>query len=262
MYLFVSIIFATLGSFANMLIFRLPREVPIGISRSRCITGHHTLGILDLIPIASYLALLGRCRTCAAKIPLRYLMVELGSVGIGLSLFYLYSFSWLFLFWAFVSYCGLIIFVTDMETQLIPDILPFLLFLGGISWNVFHQGWQVGLAGPAICGGVLLTLALVTQLIYNRPTLGNGDIKLMVGIGAIFGGFGGLWTLYFGFLLAGIVTVPLLLLKIRSRSDLIAFGPFIILGAVLTWMLCQFFVFPINMGDPTPFLIQSGLISV
>ena len=74
---FYLVLSAVLGSFMNMLVWRLPRNESLG-GRSLCFSCGHVLSVLDLIPIVSWLALRGRCRYCGVKIPFRYLWLELG----------------------------------------------------------------------------------------------------------------------------------------------------------------------------------------
>ena len=250
-----AVIGAILGSVANMLIYRLPRGLPIAMARSQCPTCTTPLNGWDLVPIVSFVTSFGRCRHCNAAIAWRYLLVELLCVGISLGLVSTWGISIALLYWATAAYFGLLIFFIDMETQLIPDRLSLFLFLTGV---IGHWGAGSGMSSvisAGVAGGGMWALAAITQKIYRRPTFGGGDTKLMAALGALLGAVGAGWALYTAFIIGSLVTAPLILFKIKKRTDKIAFGPFIILGAVIVSFACLTGHFPFTQARRVPQLI-------
>lgn len=239
----VAIIGAIAGSVANMLIHRLPRALPIGMERSRCTTCNTQLTPLDLIPILSYIGSRGRCRHCHERIAARYILVELICVGVGLSLVSVSGVSIQTVYWAIVAYLALLITVIDFETQLIPNSLSLLLGLVGISGHWVVGLWPHPILYGLLAGGGMWALTAFTTRIYKRQTFGGGDTKLMAALGTILGGIGAGYALYIAFILGGLAAIPLLLAKRKGRMDKMAFGPFIILGALAVTIAAHFNAF-------------------
>lgn len=237
-YSVVAVVGAIAGSVANMLIHRLPRQLPIGMARSKCPRCHATLNGWDLIPIFSFVTSMGRCRHCKAQISGRYLLVELLCVGTSVGLVAYWGLSAPLLYWAIVAYLGLLIFFIDMETQLIPNSLSHTLGITGVFGHALTGSWTTAVMAAVIAGGSMGALSAITQKIYRRPTFGGGDTQLMAALGSVLGWSAAGWSLYVGFIVGGMVTAPLLLFKIKARTDKIAFGPFIILGAVIVIGAC------------------------
>lgn len=239
----VAIIGAIAGSVANMLIYRMPRALPIGMERSRCTTCNTPLTPLDLIPVLSYLVSRRRCRYCHERISARYILVELICIGTSMGIVHLSGLSIYSLYWAIIAYIALLITGIDFETQLIPNALSLALGLVGISGH-----WVIGLWAPPIiygllAGGGMWALTELTTRIYKRPTFGGGDTKLMAALGTILGGIGAGYALYIAFILGGLAAIPLLLAKRKGRMDKMAFGPFIILGAVAVTIATHYAAF-------------------
>jgi len=243
LFLLIAGIGAIAGSVANMLIYRLPRDLPIGMERSRCTTCNTPLTPLDLIPILSYLGSRGRCRHCHGRIARRYLLVEVICVGIGLGIVHLSGISLQSLYWASIAYVALLITVIDFETQLIPNSLSLILGIIGVAGHWVIGMWAAPLLSGLLAGGGMWALTAITTRIYKRPTFGGGDTKLMAALGTILGGIGAGYALYFGFILGGFAAIPLLLAKRKGRRDKMAFGPFIIMGAVAVTIATHFAAF-------------------
>lgn len=193
-----------LGSFLNVVVYRLPRGMSLWAPPSHCPKCKHRLGVRDLVPLFSLLAFRGRCRHCKAPVGWRYFWVELvtGAVCAG--------FWWRFLvlgadpvsFALFAAFgCVLLaaLFI-DVEHYIIPDSLNAWLIPIAIGLNV-HQvtsgsgGWLVlggvalptSLAGYLVGWGVLFGIALVGRLLLGKDAMGHGDIKLARGLGATLG---------------------------------------------------------------------------
>lgn len=218
MIILVGILGAIFGSVANALISRLPLDIPWSRGRSVCDNCKHKLGLLDLIPIISFLFLFGKCQYCHKKIPIRNLIVEI-LMSIFFILGYLSSLSYLGYVIVFAS---VVIAVMDWEVMLISDKMLWLLALA-----VFFN-WGM-LLGVGFIGGI--------WLITKKRAMGEGDIILMGILGYWLGLNRTIMALWWAFVLGAIVSVILMILKLKTRKDRIAFGPFLLIGSWIayTW---------------------------
>lgn len=185
---------ALTGSFLNMLIWRLPRgKSLIDPSHSICPICNHRLTALDLMPILSWLRTGGKCRHCEAPIAKRYLYVEI-LVGA------LFAGVWLqtmtvaidphwadfFIYAAAVAILVAIIYI-DWELYIIPDELNAALLLVGLIYGATH-GLIVASAKGAFLGWALIWgFVLLGRLAFGKDAMGDGDIKMMRGVGALLG---------------------------------------------------------------------------
>jgi len=190
------VIGAFIGSFLNVVIYRLPRQMSLIAPPSHCPNCGHSLSVLDLVPLLSFLFFRARCRYCGAKISWRYFVVELVTANVWGALWWKYlvvdSDPVGFLVFASASSALIAVFFIDLVTFTIPDSLNiFLLFLG-IAYNVWLKvegskeafaligDWNVfsSLIG-ALLGG------LTFFIVAFADAMGHGDIKLARGIGAL-----------------------------------------------------------------------------
>jgi leader peptidase (prepilin peptidase) / N-methyltransferase len=227
---FAFLLGAAVGSFLNVCIDRLPRGESLATPPSHCEGCGRRLQPLELIPIVSYLALRGRCRTCGAKIPLRVAAVELVS---GL----LYTLIWLRFGWtieavlsfAFVSVLVVIAFI-DYEHHRILNILTFPAIALALVAAVALPGRPplFYLLGGLLGGGSLYLLALASP-----RAMGFGDVKLGALLGLILGYPIILVGLFLAFVIGGAVSLILLAAKRVERGKAVAFGPYLALGGTL-----------------------------
>lgn len=219
-----------LGSFYNVVIYRLPRGESIVTPPSHCPECNTRLGPLDLIPVLSYVFLMGRCRHCGAKIPARYVIIEL-LTGLAFAIIYLkHGLTWHTPFYSIMASLLIICGAIDYRTGIIPNVivstgllvgLPFILFS-----NIMTTSTSVlGLAGA---GAVMLAIYLV-----SRGGLGLGDVKLSAMIGLYLGLPRSILALFLAFLAGALAGITLVMLNKKSRHDLIYFGPFLAGGALI-----------------------------
>jgi len=124
----------------------------------------------------------------------------------------------------------IVISFIDIEHQIIPNkIIIFTLIIGVLFSFVDSISFINALAGMLLGGGVLLLLALVPGV------LGGGDIKMMFVLGTFLGAKGVLYALFLAFVIASIVSILLLLFRIKKRKDYIPFGPFLALGSFIAF---------------------------
>jgi len=231
-----------IGSFLNVCIARLPKDESIVFPPSRCPKCLAPIKPYDNLPVLSYLLLRGRCRSCEAPISVQYPFVEL-LTGVITAVFV--ARWWGQPGWLGVSllaaYVLIVVSVIDFETMLISDAFSLALFvlgIGGSFFNPFFEGgWGSRLAssaiGAAAGGGFIWGLALLGKKIYKKDAVGEGDIFLMGGIGALCGWEGVLTAIIMASFFGSVYGVSLLLLKRADRMSHMPFGPFLALGAVI-----------------------------
>lgn len=224
-----------LGSFYNVVIYRLPRGASIVTGRSKCPQCGHTVAAYDNVPVLSWLWLRGRCRSCRWRIPVRYPFVELLSGAAAGAVVWRYGATlealWLY---AFVSILLIITFI-DWDHQIIPDPLS----IGGtvLGWAGAAVCLDIGLVqslvGSLVGAGLVLLIAVVYRLARKVHGMGGGDVKLMAMIGAFLG-----WKMVFPVLMIAALfgSIYGLYLIRRGGGDAqtaVAFGSFLAPAACL-----------------------------
>ncbi len=225
---------AIIGSFLNVCIYRLPRGESVVRPRSHCPYCKKTIGWFDNIPLLSFILLKGRCRHCGKKISSRYFFVELISGILMALLWSRFQFSWLFLGFLFFAAALVVIAFIDLKFLLIPDVITYPGIALGLWTGSFYSTFVNSFYGLLLGGGIFYLLSFFGQLIIRREVLGGGDIKMMAMIGAFLGAVNSLLAIFLASLIGSIVGLTLIMLKIKSRRDVIPFGPFLSLGALLT----------------------------
>jgi leader peptidase (prepilin peptidase)/N-methyltransferase len=220
----------SVGSFLNVIIYRLPRRKSAIAGRSRCPACGRVLGWRDLFPLLSYLLLRGRCRYCRSPISPRYPAVELLTGAVFTALFYRYGLSPVLVKYFFL--CSLLIAASfiDLEHYLIPDRLVFAGFLGGIPLGLLagDVGIKSALLGAALAGGFFLLVVVI-----SKGGMGGGDVKLAGMTGLFLGWPLVVPCLFATVFLGGAAGICLLLSGIKKRKDPVPYGPFISAGALL-----------------------------
>ncbi|HDH04994.1 MAG TPA: prepilin peptidase [Nitrospirae bacterium] len=237
------------GSFLNVCIYRMPRDLSIVSPSSRCVSCGTPVRFYDNIPALSYILLMGKCRQCKAKLSVRYPLVEfLNAVLYVLVLNrFGYDSPWVLLvYFAFTSSL-IVIFFIDLEHQIIPDSItlpgiPLAIILGSTILpdpflRVESLGFKASITGFLAGGGGFYLIAILGRAILKKDAMGGGDIKMMAMVGGLLGWKGVILTTFMGSLLGSITGVSLILLKGREWGSKIPFGPYLALGALaaLLW---------------------------
>jgi leader peptidase (prepilin peptidase)/N-methyltransferase len=247
--LFFFILGTFFGSFANVVIRRLPYGNSIVKPDSHCPKCLIPIKWKDNLPVISFLFLGGNCRNCKTKISFEYPVVELLT---GIYFLTAYSYFWLSSFFFISLFLGLsliIISFIDLHLRIIPDILTISLLFFGLATSFFNPvvnfSFLNSLSG-ALFGGVFLYLvAFFGAKFYKKEVMGGGDVNLL----AAGGSFLGVQNIFLALLIAcfigGITGLFLILIGKKKKSDFIPFGPFISIS-----ILIVFFV-----REQNPFLI-------
>lgn len=219
-----------IGSFLNVVIYRLPDEESIIFPRSRCASCQTRLKIVDLIPVISFLWTKGRCRYCGAKISCQYLLVEVLTGSIFLILFQEYYFSIQFVIYAFLSSLLLVSAFIDFKHQIIPNRITYFGIIIGLILSLLFDHITIlsALLGLVIPAGFLLLIAVIT-----KGGLGIGDVKFVAMIGTYLGAKYTLIGIFIGSIVGSIIGLVLIGLGIKDRKDRVPFGPLLALGNLL-----------------------------
>ena len=218
------------GSFLNVVIYRVPLGLSPAKGFSFCPRCIHRLRAADLLPVVSFLLLGGRCRYCKEKISWRYPLVELLNALCWLAVCQVYGLTLTGFCYMVACSCLVAVAGIDLDHGIIPD--RFNLIIGGLGLllAVFTQQptWLDRAIGFAAVSLPLLVVAMVTG------GMGEGDIKLFAACGLLAGWKLTLLAFLFASVLAAVIGGGLLALGRANRKTPIPFGPFISLGVILT----------------------------
>ncbi len=219
-----------LGSFLNVVVARLPEKRSIVRPRSACPGCGHELSLWENVPLLSYVALRGRCRSCADPISLRYPAVELATAVLVAACFWHFGLSADAVVAAF--FCAVLVALSaiDVERRILPDkiVLPSAAIVLAAQIALHPDGtlmWVLGALGSA--------LFLFAALLAYPQGMGMGDVKLCLLLGAMLGTLVGV-ALMVGMLAALVLGVVLLVRHgPAARKMAIPFGPFLAFGALV-----------------------------
>ncbi len=237
-----------IGSFLNVVIYRLPAKMSLISPPSRCPSCQHKLGATENIPVLGWLMLLGRCRWCKTKISIRYPLVELATGLIFLLIYQQNGLSITTLGYFILLSILISLSLIDFDTMTLPAALTKSGLLLGLIYQAII-GWQAGQwkgmvnqlmfgIGAAVLGIWLFDLlSFFGRLLFKQEAMGGGDAKLMAAIGSWLGWQGVLLTTFLGCLSGALIGGVAILLGWISRKQPIPFGPFLAFGAALTVFL-------------------------
>jgi leader peptidase (prepilin peptidase)/N-methyltransferase len=227
-----------LGSFANVVIARVPDGGSVVRPGSACPECDAPIAPLDNVPVLSWLWLRGRCRDCGAAISVQYPLVEVTCTVVFAAIGWRIGLDWALPAFLLFGWLLVVLAVIDLQTRRIPNRLtypltPVLLVL--LVAAALLEGTP-GAAVRAVLGGVIAFGLLLALALINPRGMGMGDVKLagFIGLGLGYLGWGHLWVgLFLGFFGGGVIAALLLALRLRTRKDHIPFGPWLAMGAIV-----------------------------
>jgi len=236
--IFLLIVAPFIGSFLGVVIERLPTGRSVIFGRSMCDGCGRQLGVLDLIPVISWVRTGGRCRHCGVWLGWFYPAIELAALAIaGWALFAVP----IQLAWATAALGWMLLALAEIDRRhlLLPDALTLPLLLAGLGVAAWYPGMRLidHLLGAALGFAGLWLLAAAYQRLRGREGLGQGDAKLFAAAGAWLG-----WQGLASVLLIGAASglawtlVRNLTGHGKPPTEPIGFGPFLALGTWLTWI--------------------------
>ncbi|MBO8127087.1 MAG: prepilin peptidase [Firmicutes bacterium] len=239
------------GSFLNVVIYRLPRNESIVAPGSYCPECGVRLVPQDLIPVYSYLALKGKCRYCREPISWEYPLVEMVNALLYLLLFSQFRFQPQF--WIFAAFfSGLVVLsFIDFHHGILPNVITIPGILVGLAWGGFNDLWHAfgrypisllynlgtyvasfsflnAALGVLVGGGIVLLV-----VILSKGGMGLGDVKLNAMVGAFLGWQAATYNLFLAAVLGSVVGIFLMATGKKGRKDAIPFGPYLALGAII-----------------------------
>ena len=225
-----------IGSFCNVCIYRIPKNESIIYPASHCPNCNSPIKPVDNIPLLSYILLKGRCRNCGSKISIQYPIVEFLSGLIYLIIYLTYGLNIQTLIYIILSSALIIIAFIDLNEQIVPDIISLPGIVAGFTLSFFvpYISFINSFLGVVAGGGIILIIGLAGSAIFKKEAMGGGDVKLTAMVGAFLGWRYIVISLFLGFFLGALAGIILILSKIKSKEDMVPFGPFIVLGSLIT----------------------------
>jgi len=221
-----------IGSFLNVVIYRLPEGKSIVYPPSHCPDCGHKLSPLELIPVFSYIFLRGKCKSCRTDISIRYPIIEL-LTGIIFIINYIYI-SDLISLTAGLIFSSLLVVLTmiDFDHQILPDKLTLGGLIVGFIFSFFRSDITViySLIGVLVAGGLLFLIAYL-----SKGGMGGGDIKMMAMVGSFTGPIIAVSSIFLGAVIALIAHLPGIVFGKTGMKTKLPFGPFLALASLIFW---------------------------
>lgn len=225
------------GSFLNVVIWRVPRGESVALPGSHCPACGHAIRPQDNIPLVGWLLLGGRCRDCRARISARYPLVELTTGVLFAVITAKVGLSWSLPAYLYLTAAAVALALIDIDHHRLPNVivLPSYPVLGALLLIavVAESDWSAGLRA-VIGAAALFGFYFLLVLVYPAG-MGWGDVKLAGVLGLALGylGWGPLVVGGFlGFALGGVFGVALIAVRRAGRRSAIPFGPFMLAGAL------------------------------
>jgi len=240
------------GSFLHVCIHRIPLKQSIVFPSSRCPQCGHALAWYENVPLLSYAVLRGRCHQCASPISIRYPIVEALTAVLFLWHWWVFGPTALFALRLAFGCALLVLFVIDLDHQILPDVitLPGIVVGFVCSWFL-PPGPVMSLAGIAVGGGILWLIAEVWFRVRKVEAMGFGDVKMLAMVGAVLGvKLVGL-VFVLSSILGGIVGIALIASRRADMATKVPFGTMIAVAslgaslygdAIIAWYAALFSV--------------------
>ncbi|PLX18362.1 MAG: prepilin peptidase [Candidatus Muiribacterium halophilum] len=231
------------GSFLNVCIYRMPLGKSVVFPGSACMRCGTFLKAKDLFPVLSHLFTGGICRYCGSVVSFRYSFVELLTACLFVMAFITYGFTPYTIFLLIIISYMIIISFIDLDYLIIPDGMSIGLIVVGYMFNflayfflssemkeLLHYDLTLydPILGMLAGGGILFLISF-----FSGGGMGGGDIKLMAGIGALFGLRFTLVVMLFSFLIGALMGIILIITRIKKRKDYVPFGPYIAIATII-----------------------------
>jgi leader peptidase (prepilin peptidase)/N-methyltransferase len=222
------------GSFLNVCIYRLPRRESVVWPSSRCTSCGRSLAWYDNVPIVSWVALGGRCRTCRAPISATYPIVEAVTAVVFAGAALVYGLTWLLAVRLGFASALIVLFVIDLRHHILPNAITLPGIAAGFvaSWFL-PPGWLSSLIGAVAGAGILLVIAESYFRVRGQEGLGMGDVKMLAMIGAFLGWPLMVLTLVLASFAGSLLGLALIATGRGTMQAALPFGTFLALGAIV-----------------------------
>lgn len=225
---------ASIGSFLNVCIGRLPARESLVRPRSACPRCGSPISWRDNVPVISYVLLRGRCRHCRERISLRYPVVELATAVIWVAMALAYGPSWRALQGGVLFSLLLAIAWIDARHYLIPDVLSLGGLGAGLALSLLPGPPTLAgsLFGAGLGFAVLLAVGVLGEWAFKKPAMGGGDMKMMAMVGAFLAPSGAMLTIFLGAVAGTAIFGPV---SLKTKKE-VPFGVFLSVGAAITFL--------------------------
>ncbi len=243
MYVMTFIYGSIIGSFLNVVIYRIPRKENIALGRSHCPNCGEQIKNYDLIPIISYMILKGRCRNCKTHISKRYPLVEMFTGVICVCTFMVNGFNIISVLLAIYAMILIAISFIDWDTMMIPDELVISIIVCSIPFFFLQPEMLIW---SRVGGFLIVSVPMLLLAMIVPGAFGGGDIKLMAASGLILGLGNTVVAAFIGILIGGTYAIYLLRTNKVERKGHMPFGPSLCMGcyiaalygeAIIQWYL-------------------------
>ena len=236
---------AAIGSFLNVVVYRIPAQLSLLYPPSRCPVCKHRLGKTENVPIVGWLWLRGKCRHCQTAISPRYPTIETITAILFVLIYLQFGLTLATVaYWAFFSWL-LALSLIDLDTMTLPNVLTQSGLIVGLAYQGM-RGWNsetfsttvpeqlmLGIVGAVLGIWLFDVITLVASGILGQPAMGGGDAKLAAMMGAWLG-----WKLllvgcFLACVVGSVIGGGAIALGILSRRQPMPFGPFLALGGAI-----------------------------
>lgn len=232
----VSVLGLIVGSFANVVIYRLPRQESVVWPGSHCPHCQAPIRWYDNIPLLSFLLLRARCRGCGTPIHWRYPVVEALTAALFIQSVDAFGVTLRAAESMVLGTVLLIVFFIDLDHYIIPNRITYPGILVGLLFTLALAGWRAAAIAAVTAlalGGVFILINIISARLLGEEGMGMGDAKLAAMIGAFLGWPIGAVAILLGVFLGGAIGICLLALRLRGRREQIPFGPALAAGAIV-----------------------------
>jgi leader peptidase (prepilin peptidase)/N-methyltransferase len=230
---FLSVFGLIVGSFLNVCIYRLPRRQSVNWPGSRCTSCQRPLSWYENIPVVSWLALGGRCRTCGERVSVMYPIVELVTAALFVAGYLIYGGTPLLAVRLAFACAMVVLFVIDLQHHILPNVITVPGILVGFALSLFlPPGWKSSLIGLIAGGGVLFVIAEAYYRLRGIEGLGMGDVKMLAMIGAFLGWKLVLVTLILASFAGSVIGLGVIATGRGGMKAALPFGTFLAVGAL------------------------------
>lgn len=221
-----------IGSFLNVVIYRLPRGTSLVWPGSTCPACGARIRWYDNVPVLGWILLRGRCRDCAAPISVRYPIVELVTLLAFLLCYWQLGAQPLLVPRLVLTAALIALFAIDLEFQILPNVITLPGLAAGLLFSiVLPPGFRDALLGAALGGGLLWLIAEAWSRLRGIDAMGFGDVKMLAMVGAFLGWKLVLLTFVLSSFVGGALAAVLLAARRATWTSALPYGTFLALAA-------------------------------